>query len=102
MIGRTSAMEEQTPLEMILDARIPDGLGGRWYGVYPALVLANNDPDGQGRVKIALPWAADTGNQQYEAWARFATFMGGNNRGSWFIPDIDDEVLVTFEGGDPR
>jgi uncharacterized protein involved in type VI secretion and phage assembly len=28
--------------------------------------------------------------------------MGGNNRGSWFIPDVDDEVLIVFEGGDPR
>jgi uncharacterized protein involved in type VI secretion and phage assembly len=28
--------------------------------------------------------------------------MGGKNRGSWFIPDVNDEVLVAFEGGDPR
>jgi uncharacterized protein involved in type VI secretion and phage assembly len=28
--------------------------------------------------------------------------MGGNNRGSWFIPDVNDEVLIVFEGGDPR
>ncbi len=95
-------MEEQLPLEMFIDARIPAGLGGRWYGVYPALVINNVDPDGQGRVKIILPWMPDTGEQRYEAWARLATFMGGNNRGSWFIPDTGDEVLATFEGGDPR
>src|SRR5581483_8984482 len=35
-------------------------------------------------------------------WARLATLMGGNNRGTWFIPDVNDEVLVLFEGGDPR
>jgi uncharacterized protein involved in type VI secretion and phage assembly len=28
--------------------------------------------------------------------------MGGNNRGSWFIPDVNDEVLLMFEGGDTR
>jgi uncharacterized protein involved in type VI secretion and phage assembly len=28
--------------------------------------------------------------------------MGGNNRGSWFVPDTNDEVLIMFEGGDPR
>jgi uncharacterized protein involved in type VI secretion and phage assembly len=28
--------------------------------------------------------------------------MGGGKRGSWFIPDVDDEVLVVFEAGDPR
>jgi uncharacterized protein involved in type VI secretion and phage assembly len=87
---------------MIIDARLPGGLGGRWYGVYPALVTDIADPDSQGRVKIALPWAPDPGGGQYSAWARLATLMGGNNRGSWFIPDVDDEVLVAFEGGDPR
>jgi len=95
-------MIEQTPLEMIIDARLPGGLGGRWYGVYPALVIDIKDPDGQGRVKVTLPWSQDTGNARYEAWARLATLMGGNNRGSWFIPDVNDEVLVVFEGGDPR
>jgi len=93
---------EQTPIEMIVDARLPVGLGGRWYSVYPALVIDIKDPDGQGRVKITLPWSSDTGSARYEAWARLATFMGGNNRGSWFIPDVNDEVLVVFEGGDPR
>ncbi len=95
-------MFEQTPLEMILDERVPGGLGGRWYGAYPALVSDIKDPDGQGRVKVTLPWAPDTGGGQYEAWARITTMMGGNNRGSWFIPDENDEVLVIFEGGDPR
>lgn len=95
-------MIEQTPIEMIVDARLPVGLGGRWYSVYPALVIDIKDPDGQGRVKITLPWSPDTGSARYEAWARLATFMGGNNRGSWFIPDVNDEVLVVFEGGDPR
>jgi uncharacterized protein involved in type VI secretion and phage assembly len=93
---------EATPLDMIIDARMPSGLGGRWYGVYPALVTDIADPDSQGRVKITLPWAPDPGGGQYSAWARLATLMGGNNRGSWFIPDMDDEVLVAFEGGDPR
>lgn len=86
----------------VLDARVPAGLGGRWYGCYPALVSDIKDPDGQGRVKITLPWAPDTGGAKYEAWARLATMMGGNNRGSWFIPDVNDEVLVMFEGGDAR
>ena len=87
---------------MILDVRIPSGLGGRWYGAFPALVTDINDPDGQGRVKISLPWSPDTGGGRYETWARLATFMAGNNRGSWFIPDVNDEVLIVFEGGDPR
>jgi uncharacterized protein involved in type VI secretion and phage assembly len=74
--------------------------GARWFGVYPALVTDLADPDGQGRVKVSLPWSPD--DTGYEAWARLATMMGGANRGTWFVPDKDDEVLVGFEGGDPR
>jgi len=73
----------------------------RLYGVYPAIVSDINDPDGQGRVKIKLPWLPDDGGG-YNVWARIATLMAGANRGSWFIPDVDDEVLVAFEAGDPR
>ncbi|MFL6227731.1 MAG: phage baseplate assembly protein V [Pyrinomonadaceae bacterium] len=95
-------MFDGTPLEMILDARRSTGLGGRWYGVFPALVSDIKDPDGQGRVKIKLPWSPDTAGGEYEAWARLATMLGGNNRGSWFVPDVNDEVLVAFEAGDAR
>jgi len=91
-----------SPFEMQLQERVPNGLGGRWYGVCTALVTDIKDPDRQGRVKIALPWSPDAGGQRYEAWARLATLFGGNNRGSWFVPDVDDEVLVCFEQGDPR
>jgi len=73
----------------------------RLYGVYPAIVSDINDPDGQGRVKVKLPWLPDDGGG-YNVWARIATLMTGANRGSWFIPDVDDEVLVAFEAGDPR
>jgi uncharacterized protein involved in type VI secretion and phage assembly len=93
---------EPHPLESLLHSRAPHGLGGRWYGVYPALVSDLADPDKQGRVKVKLPWSPDTAGDEYSAWARIATLMGGNNRGSWFIPDVNDEVLVLFEGGDPR
>ncbi len=95
-------MSHDNPYDAVIDERVGSGLGGRWYGVYPALVSDVRDPDSQGRVKVTLPWSADTGGERYEAWARLATLMGGNNRGSWFIPDVNDEVLVAFEGGDPR
>src|SRR5215472_16423381 len=91
---------DKSPVELILQPQ--SALQGKWYGIYPALVSDIKDPDGTGRVKITLPWSPDTGSEKYETWARLATFMGGNNRGSWFIPDVNDEVLVAFEAGDPR
>jgi uncharacterized protein involved in type VI secretion and phage assembly len=91
------------PLELdeLLDEEVPRGIG-RWYGVFPAEVTDIRDPDGQGRVKVSLPWAPDGGSSRYEAWARIGTLMAGRNRGSWFIPDVADEVLVAFQAGDPR
>ena len=94
-------MIDNSLLAQTFEEREASGLGGRWYGVYPALVTDIADPAGQGRVRIALPWAPDTGGARYEVWARLAAFMAGNRRGAWFIPDVDDEVLVAFEGGDP-
>ncbi len=82
--------------------RLPLGRGGLFYGVYPALVVDVKDPAGQGRVKVRLPWAPDPGGPRFEAWARIATLFAGNDRGSWFVPDPEDEVLVAFAGGDPR
>jgi uncharacterized protein involved in type VI secretion and phage assembly len=92
-----------TLLEQLLAADVGHTApGARWYGVYPALVTDVRDPDNQGRVRVTLPWSPDADGGSYEAWARLATLMGGANRGSWFVPDRDDEVLVGFEGGDPR
>lgn len=95
-------MFDPTPAEALYTDRQPSGWGGRWYGCYPALVTDLADPDQQGRVKVALPWAPDGGSSRYEAWARMATLFAGNDRGSWFIPDVDDEVLVVFAGGNVR
>ncbi|MEU6783118.1 phage baseplate assembly protein V [Nonomuraea angiospora] len=86
----------------MLRERLPDGYAGPYYGVYPAVVVDVVDPDGQGRVQVRLPWSPDAGGSAYEAWARLATPMAGADRGVWFVPDVDDEVLLGFEGGDPR
>lgn len=73
----------------------------RLYGAYPATVTDIKDPDNQGRVKVKLPWTPDD-DGGYEVWARLAVLMAGASRGTWFIPDVGDEVLVLFEGGDAR
>jgi uncharacterized protein involved in type VI secretion and phage assembly len=89
-------------LDPVLEEIFVSELLGRWFGVYPALVTDIKDPDGQGRVKVKLPWAPDTDTAAYEAWARLSTGMAGNNRGMWFVPEMNDEVLVAFEAGDSR
>jgi uncharacterized protein involved in type VI secretion and phage assembly len=72
---------------------------GAFYGVYEATVLDVRDPEGLGRVRVR-PSSLRIGGVE-KAWARLATLMAGNRRGTWFVPDVDDEVLVAFEAGDP-
>lgn len=85
-----------------VDVRRADGFGGTFYGVYPAIVKDLNDPEGEGRIRVRLPWSPDPDEEDYEAWARLATMLAGKGFGSWFRPDVGDEVLVAFEGGNPR
>lgn len=70
-----------------------DGL----VGVFIATVRDNEDPEGMGRVRLEYPWR-ETSNESY--WARIAVPMAGNDRGTYFLPEVGDEVLVAFENGD--
>ena len=74
----------------------------QFSGVCSAVVVDNVDPDNSGRVQVRLPPSVMPGQENLEAWARIATLMAGNHRGTWFVPDVNDEVLVAFEGGDVR
>lgn len=74
----------------------------RLPGVYPAVVVDVQDPDNQGRVKIRLPWIDEDEGQQATAWARLSTLMAGASRGTFLVPDPDDEVLIAFMAGDPN
>jgi len=75
------------------------GQSSRIFGVAVALVTNNQDPDGVGRVKVRFPWLSD---QDESHWARIAAPMAGKDRGAYFLPEVDDEVLVAFEHGDIR
>ncbi len=70
---------------------------GRINGVVAAIVTNNKDDRNLGRVKIKFPWLSDENETD---WVRIATLMSGNNRGSFFLPEVGDEVLVAFEHGD--
>jgi len=69
---------------------------GSISGVMVGIVTDNNDPDRLGRVKVKFP----TMSEGYESfWARVAAPGAGASRGMVWIPEVDDEVLVAFEGG---
>ncbi len=75
-----------------------DATESRFYGVAFAIVTNNKDPDSLGRVKLKLPWMDD---QAESDWARVVAPMAGASRGFYFLPEVDDEVLVAFEHGSP-
>jgi uncharacterized protein involved in type VI secretion and phage assembly len=62
-------------------------------GVVIGLVTQVND---NGTVKVKFPWLPD---EPETDWIRIATAMAGNDRGTFFMPEQKDEVLVAFEHG---
>jgi len=86
-------------LQFVLDAEEHEALTSRVAGVVVGLVTNNQDPDGMGRVKVKFPWLSD---DDESCWARVVAPMAGKDRGAYFLPEVEDEVLVAFEHGDVR
>ncbi|MBL7718432.1 MAG: type VI secretion system tip protein VgrG [Flavipsychrobacter sp.] len=57
------------------------------------------DPLGEDRVLVKLPMVD---NDAQGVWARHALLDAGKERGSFFRPEVDDEVVVGFVNNDPR
>jgi uncharacterized protein involved in type VI secretion and phage assembly len=76
-----SAAQTQTPTDH------------RFSGVSVAQVIANCDETQLGRVQVRLTWLPG-----YQPWARLAVL----DQGVYFVPQVDDEVLVAFNHGDVR
>jgi phage protein D len=74
------------------------GTAERLPGVVMALVDDNDDPEKMGRVRLRYPWMGD---EAVSFWARVAMPGAGRDCGMVWIPQVDDEVLVAFEHGDP-
>ncbi|MBD2296963.1 VgrG-related protein [Anabaena sphaerica FACHB-251] len=61
------------------------------------IVTDNVDPKGLGRVKVKFPTLTEDHNSN---WARVVALGAGSDRGMYWLPEINDEVLVGFEHGD--
>lgn len=86
-------------LELLTSAADSDEGAGKIFGVVVGIVTNNQDPEQLGRVKVIYPWLSAS---EESHWARIATLMAGKDRGSFYLPEVDDEVLVAFEHGDVR
>ncbi len=72
------------------------GVSGLQIGLVTAL---EGDPDGEDRIQIRIPLIDPL---EEGVWARMATLDAGENRGSFFRPEIGDEVVLGFLNDDPR
>jgi uncharacterized protein involved in type VI secretion and phage assembly len=88
-----------TEFELLQSLVGPSNPEGHFYGVAVGVVTNNQDSEGLGRVKVRFPWLSD---EDESHWARVLTPMAGNQRGLYFLPEVDDEVLVAFQHGDMR
>jgi len=74
---------------------------GKISGVMIGIVIKNNSANdsekpGPGLVKVKIPLLG----MKESNWARLASFMAGKEIGAFFLPEVEDEVLVAFENGD--
>lgn len=63
----------------------------------PATVISNDDPSGLGRIQVAFAWQQDNGTNT--PWIRMTNPHSGGGKGFYFVPEVGEEVLIAFEGG---
>ncbi|MFT5821019.1 MAG: Rhs element Vgr protein [Crocinitomix sp.] len=68
-------------------------------GLHIGTVTRLDDPSGEDRVKVRIP-VIDPESEG--VWAKMSRTDAGEHRGMFFLPELDDEVLVGFLGCDPR
>jgi uncharacterized protein involved in type VI secretion and phage assembly len=86
-------------IDILSQGRDREAQASKIYGMVIGIVTNNKDPDGLGRVKVKFPWLDD---KVESWWARIIYPMAGKKMGFFWIPEIEDEVLVAFEHGDVR
>ncbi len=59
----------------------------------------DSDPNNEFRVQVEIPML---GENDDAVWARLSTFYNGNGIGAFFMPEINDEVILGFMNDDPR
>lgn len=83
-----------------INAHSASGLLGAIEGLQIGKVLQlENDPEGEDRILVKIPIIDNSSNG---TWVRVNCLDAGNERGTFFRPEIDDEIIVGFINNDPR
>lgn len=78
----------------------PAALGAAAGSLQLGRVTSVQDPDSQGRVEVEL--LSLPADPLPRAWARVAVPFAGDQHGAWLIPNVGDQVVLAFIGGDAR
>ncbi|MGM5632125.1 phage baseplate assembly protein V, partial [Apibacter raozihei] len=62
-----------------------------------AIVMDNNDPDGMSRIRVQFAWQKPFNGMT--PWIRSITPYAGSGKGMHVVPEIGEEVIVSFENG---
>ncbi len=84
-------------MNFLRDLENQPNLAAGIFGVMVGIVTNNQDPEKLGRVKVKIPRLSGSDESD---WTRVASLMAGKDRGTFFLPEVGDEVLLAFEGGD--
>lgn len=82
---------------MIENDKNEEQITSKIQGIVLGIVTNNKDPENLGRVKVKFPWISDNNES---GWARVMTMMASKEYGTFFLPEVGDEVAVIFEHGD--
>jgi Rhs element Vgr protein len=95
--GKSVAGSGSTPVGSA-SPNVGTGLFSTLQGLQVGIVNSIQDPDNEFKVQVKMPAINPTDDG---IWARIATLDAGNNRGSFFMPEVSDEVILGFINGDP-
>lgn len=113
----TGVFHELTEGNWTIDAQF--GLNPEWFsetydihtptgsGIMPAIkglhagivTQLEGDPNGEDRILVKIPII---NNEEQGIWCRVASPDAGENRGIFFRPEIEDEVIIGFVNEDPN
>ncbi len=68
-------------------------------GLQIGIVTSLEDPADEDRIKVRIPTVS---SEEEGVWSRIACLDAGEQRGTFWRPEIDDEVVLGFLNSDPR
>ncbi|SFN83688.1 hypothetical protein SAMN05216351_101323 [Pseudobutyrivibrio sp. JW11] len=69
----------------------------RIFGVVIGLVVSNYDKDHPGKICVSIPMRDKDANEL--KWAKMVQMSSGKNWGTYFLPEVGDQVMLVFDHG---